>query len=108
MASPGTLDRLPIIDIAPFLNSDPGDAEKRVSTAAAIHSACLEYGFFYLNIEAFVDSSVPEELAQLGRQFFLLPQNEKDGLSMKNQDFARGERHRCISAADLLLVLLVS
>jgi len=105
MASSGTLDRLPIIDIAPFLNSDPGDSEKRVSTAAAIHSACLEYGFFYLNIEAFVDSSVPEELAQLGRQFFLLPQNEKDGLSLKNQDFARGERHRCISAADLLLLV---
>lgn len=94
MASSGTLDRLPIINIAPFLNSGPGNSENRISTAAAIHSACLEYGFFYLDIEAFVDPSVPEELAQLGRQFFSLPQEEKDDLSLKNQDFARGKRHR--------------
>jgi len=90
MPSTGTLDRLPIIDIAPFLNSDPDDSDKRVATAAAIHRACLEYGFFYLNIEAYVSSSVPEELTQLGRQFFSLPQEEKDKLSLKNQDFARG------------------
>ena len=102
MSSPGTLASLPIIDIAPFLNPD---SENRVSTAAAIHSACLEYGFFYLNIEAFVDPSVPEELAQLGRQFFLQPQEEKDDLSLKNQDFARGERHRCIGAARFLLLV---
>jgi isopenicillin N synthase-like dioxygenase len=99
MSSPGTLASL---DIAPFLNPD---SENRVSTAAAIHSACLEYGFFYLNIEAFVDPSVPEELAQLGRQFFSLPQEKKDDLSLKNQDFARGERHRCIGAACLLLLV---
>jgi isopenicillin N synthase-like dioxygenase len=97
MPSPGSLDRLPIIDIAPFLNSDPANSDKRIATAAAIHSACVEYGFFYLNIEAYVSSSVPEELAQLGRQFFSLPQEEKDELSLKNQDFARGKCHLGIS-----------
>jgi len=86
-------DRLPIIDIAPFLNSDPDNSDQRVATAAAIHRACVEYGFFYLNIEAYASSSVPEELTQLGRQFFSLPQEEKDKLSLKNQDFARGTYH---------------
>jgi isopenicillin N synthase-like dioxygenase len=90
MASPGTRDRLPIIDIAPLLNSDQRNAELRATTAKALHSACVEYGFFYLNIEAYVNSSEPEELSLLGRQFFSLPQAEKDQLSLKNQDYARG------------------
>ena len=59
-------------------------------TAKALHSACIEYGFFYLNIEAYVNFSEPEELSLLGRQFFSLPQAEKDQLSLKNQDYARG------------------
>ncbi|KAF8798792.1 Clavaminate synthase-like protein [Phlegmacium glaucopus] len=83
-------DRLPIIDIVPLLNSDPKNTEQRVTTAKALHSACIEYGFFYLNIEAYVDPSEPEELALLGKQFFSLPQAEKDQLSLKNQDYARG------------------
>ena len=90
MSFPGTRDRLPIIDVAPLLNSDPKNTELRVATAKALHSACIEYGFFYLNIEAYVNSSEPEELSLLGRQFFSLPQAEKDQLSLKNQDYARG------------------
>ncbi|KAF5377963.1 hypothetical protein D9615_006707 [Tricholomella constricta] len=81
---------LPIIDIAPFLNQDSKDAKLRASTAAALHKACIEYGFFYLDISAYVDPAVPEHLTQLGRQFFALPQEEKDALSLKNQDYARG------------------
>ncbi|CAA7261398.1 unnamed protein product [Cyclocybe aegerita] len=87
---PATLDQLPIIDIAPLLSSDPLDADKRAATSAALHSACVEYGFFYLKIDAFVDLSEPAELALLGRQFFGLPQEEKDKLALKNQDNARG------------------
>ena len=90
MSFPGTRDRLPIIDVAPLLNSDPKNTELRVTTAKALHSACIEYGFFYLNIEAYVNPSEPEELSLLGRQFFSLPQAEKDQLSLKNQDYARG------------------
>ncbi|KAF8908967.1 hypothetical protein CPB84DRAFT_1813218 [Gymnopilus junonius] len=90
MSSSGILNALPIIDIAPFLNFDPADAPKREATAAALHSACVEYGFFYLNIKAYVDPSEPEELARLAREFFALPQEEKDMLSLKNQDSARG------------------
>ena len=94
MTSPGTRDRLPIIDIAPLLNSDQRGTELRATTAKALHSACVEYGFFYLNIEGYVNSSEPEELSLLGRQFFSLPQAEKDQLSLKNQDYARGT-HPC-------------
>ena len=94
MSFPGTRNRLPIIDVAPFLNSSPKNTELRVTTAKALHSACIEYGFFYLNIEAYVKPSEPEELSLLGRQFFSMSQAEKDQLSLKNQDFARGT-HSC-------------
>ncbi|KAJ3513036.1 hypothetical protein NLJ89_g3174 [Agrocybe chaxingu] len=87
---PAALDQLPIIDTAPLLSSDPQDEDKRAATSAALHSACVEYGFFYLKIDTFVDPSEPAELALLGRQFFALPQEEKDKLALKNQDNARG------------------
>jgi isopenicillin N synthase-like dioxygenase len=83
------MESLPIIDLAPFLNSDPSDSN-RMATAAALHSACVDFGFFYLDISALVDPSEPEELARLASQFFALPQEEKDKLSLKNQDYARG------------------
>lgn len=80
---------LPIIDISPYLEGQ--DHHGRVSVAAALHSACLEYGFFYLNIEKYIDPSVPEELTRLAREFFALPQDEKDSIALKNEDNARGQ-----------------
>ncbi|RDB14799.1 hypothetical protein Hypma_016232 [Hypsizygus marmoreus] len=88
--SPAKANGLPIIDIAPFLNDDPAGADLRGSTAAALHKACVEYGFFYLDISKYADRSVPEHLTDLAREFFALPQEEKDKLAMKNQDHARG------------------
>lgn len=81
---------LPIIDIKPWLNQDPADREKRAEISATLHKACVDYGFFYLNIESFVGPSQPEELAKLARAFFGLPQKEKDKLALHNQDYARG------------------
>lgn len=89
--SASKLSQLPIIDIAPFLNDGPEDAEARLATSAALHRACVEFGFFYLNIQAYVDPSEPEELARLGKEFFGLPQEEKDKIALKNQDYARGK-----------------
>ncbi|KAJ7863128.1 Clavaminate synthase-like protein [Mycena olivaceomarginata] len=66
---------LPIISIAPWL---------------PLHEACLEFGFFYLDLSEFVDPAVPEELTTLARQFFALPQEEKDKISLSHQDYARG------------------
>jgi isopenicillin N synthase-like dioxygenase len=81
---------LPIINIVPFLNNQPKDAVLQEKTAAALHKACIEYGFFYLDISAYVDASVPETLVDLAREFFALPQEEKDKLALANEDHARG------------------
>jgi isopenicillin N synthase-like dioxygenase len=80
--------KLPIIDITPYLSD--GNAEARSSTSNAIHAACIEYGFFYLDISKYIDLSEPEELTRLAREFFGLPQSEKDKISLKNEDQARG------------------
>ena len=85
------IKQLPIIDVSPFLSDDPADAPKRLAASAALHQACVEFGFFYLNIRAYVDDSETEELARLAKEFFRMPQSEKDKLSLKNQDYARGE-----------------
>jgi isopenicillin N synthase-like dioxygenase len=79
---------LPIIDISPYL--DGQDPHGRVSVSAALHSACLDYGFFYLDISKYADPAEPEELTRLAREFFALPQNEKDKIALKNEDHARG------------------
>jgi isopenicillin N synthase-like dioxygenase len=79
---------LPIIDIAPWV--DGHDPKGRLSTAAAIHAACLEFGFFYLDVSSFVAPEEPKELSRLARDFFGLPQEEKDKISLSNQDHARG------------------
>jgi isopenicillin N synthase-like dioxygenase len=79
---------LPIIDIAPWIEGH--DHKGRLSTAAAIHAACLEYGFFYLDITSYIDPSEPQELSRLAHQFFDLPEEEKEIISLNNQDHARG------------------
>jgi isopenicillin N synthase-like dioxygenase len=79
---------LPVIDIAPWVEGH--DHKGRLSTAAAIHAACLEFGFFYLDITSYVDPREPEELSRLAREFFSLPPEEKEKISILNQDHARG------------------
>jgi isopenicillin N synthase-like dioxygenase len=81
---------LPIIDIAPWVNGDDHKDSDRLSAAAAIHDACLEYGFFYLDITSFVAPEEPEELSRLAHEFFGLPQEEKDKISLNKEDRARG------------------
>ncbi|KAG2010065.1 2OG-Fe(II) oxygenase [Coprinopsis cinerea AmutBmut pab1-1] len=88
--SASKISQLPIINIAPFLNDNPNDEPQRLAASQALHRACVEFGFFYLNLEAFIDPKEPEELTRLGREFFGLPQEEKDKLALRNQDYARG------------------
>ena len=89
------LRTLPIIDISPWVHpaSDKhrGHCGGRASTAAALHAACLTYGFFYLDISSYVDEGEMEELASLARKFFALPDDVKERLALANQDGARGE-----------------
>jgi hypothetical protein len=85
---------LPIISISPYLrdsDSSPSQLEARQAVASALHRACLEYGFFYLDISAYVDPRDPMELTELAREFFSSPQEVKDKISIANQDYARGE-----------------
>jgi isopenicillin N synthase-like dioxygenase len=79
---------LPIIHIAPWIEGH--DHKGRLSTAAAIHAACLEFGFFYLDVSSYVDPREPEELARLAHEFFSLPTEEKESISISKQDHARG------------------
>ncbi|KAJ7780650.1 hypothetical protein DFH07DRAFT_437667 [Mycena maculata] len=85
-----TMSSLPIIDIRPYLSPNHGNAAARRATSQALHDACLQFGFFYLDLSAYVDPAVPEELATLARRFFRLPQADKDKLALSNQDNARG------------------
>jgi isopenicillin N synthase-like dioxygenase len=80
---------LPIIDISPYLTD--GNVEARKRTASALHAACVEYGFFYLDLSKYIDATQPEELTSLARAFFALAQEEKDKITLANQDGARGE-----------------
>ena len=90
--SASRVSQLPIIDLAPLLNDNPEDEEKRQATSEALHRACVQFGFFYLNIESLVDPKEPEQLAELGREFFSRPPDEKDAIALKNQDGARGKQ----------------
>lgn len=80
---------LPIISIAPYFSPTAAAAE-REAVSQALHAACRDHGFFYLDISCFVDESETAELSKLARQFFFLPQEEKDRISIRHGDLARG------------------
>ncbi|KAF9242601.1 hypothetical protein BU15DRAFT_43907 [Melanogaster broomeanus] len=82
--------QLPIINITPCLDVHSANSAEREAVSKALHSACVEYGFFYLDISQYVELTEAEELTQLAREFFALPQAEKDKISLKHQDYARG------------------
>ena len=82
------LSSLPVIHIAPYLTDSDGHG--RLSTSAALHSACKEFGFFYLDLTGFATSEETEELGRLAREFFALPSEEKNKIHIGLQDSARG------------------
>ncbi|KAG8993147.1 hypothetical protein FRB94_010991 [Tulasnella sp. JGI-2019a] len=92
---------LPIISIAPYVDRSKSSDADRNATASALHVACRDYGFFYLDITSFAQSDQIEELLGLAREFFALPQAEKDRISIRNQDQARGGKADNHEAIDL-------
>jgi isopenicillin N synthase-like dioxygenase len=86
---------LPIVDLSSYLESDfsypPSD--KQLACSAAIHSACLEFGFFYIT-----GLGIPQrdydEVLELSKAFFDLPEEVKGELSITSDtngtDGARG------------------
>ncbi|KAG8933205.1 hypothetical protein FRC02_012279 [Tulasnella sp. 418] len=88
---------LPVISIEPYINRDdssPANIADRQRTSKALHEACRDVGFFYLDVSSFVDieneGSEGKELMRLARAFFGLEQEQKDTISIRNQDNARG------------------
>ncbi|KAH9864084.1 hypothetical protein J1614_010017 [Plenodomus biglobosus] len=87
-------NRLPIIDISPFL-SPTATQEARKATATALNAACLDYGFFYLTGHG-IPLSKLNQIIDLARQFFALPLAEKmaikrfDAGGPEGGDSARG------------------
>ena len=85
---------LPIIDISPWLDTTKtGRNGDRQATSAAIHAACIQYGFFYLDVSSFVDSAETDELVSLARNFFSLPEDIKDKYALRYEDGARGQQY---------------
>ncbi|BGP38578.1 hypothetical protein JCM10450v2_002527 [Rhodotorula kratochvilovae] len=81
---------LAIIDLSPFLSPTPDTAARR-TTAAQLHSACLEYGFFYCTgFESVVSEADMRESLDVAREFFARPEAEKAALRIKPGDGARG------------------
>lgn len=62
-----------------------------MSVSKALHEACRDFGFFYLDATSFVSVEERDELVRLAREFFALPQEQKDKISIANEDLARGE-----------------
>ena len=79
---------LPVVHLAPYLKD--GDGHGRLSMSAALHAACREFGFFYLDLAGFATPEETEELATLAREFFALPSEVKDQIHLSLQDNARG------------------
>lgn len=86
------LSSLPVIHIAPYLTDD--SARGRRSTSAALHAACRDIGFFYLDLTGFATPDETEELGRLAREFFALPSEEKNKIHLGLQDNARGAYHK--------------
>jgi len=82
------LASLPVIRIAPYLTEKQGHG--RLSTSAALHAACKEFGFFYLDLTGFATPEETAELGRLAREFFALPTEEKKKIHLGLQDNARG------------------
>ncbi len=80
------LDKIPVIDIGPFLN---GDAAARRAVAQRIGEAARDIGFFYI-----VNHGVPGELVDAvyaqSRRFFALPAEAKAQIAIENSACHRG------------------
>ena len=80
------MDRIPVIDIAPFLG---GAAGGRVSVPAAIREAAERIGFFAIDGHG-VPRTTMDALYPEAHAFFSLPFEEKQRLAPPRPDYPRG------------------
>lgn len=74
------LDRLPIIDISPFMGD--GTAQDRARVGREIRKACIDVGFFYLSGHG-IPALELDEAIEWGHRFFELPLEQKMVLHTK-------------------------
>ena len=86
------MTELPVISIQPYLPSTSHlyTEEDRLQSAKAIHIACKDVGFFFLDVQGFLQKDEMDEVLNLGRQFFASSQEEKDSIGLKESDGVRG------------------
>jgi len=70
--------QLPIIDVAPLFGTDRAS---RARTVEAIGAACRSHGFFYASGHG-IAATILERLDAASREFFALPQAEKNAIAM--------------------------
>ncbi|OZJ02418.1 hypothetical protein BZG36_04768 [Bifiguratus adelaidae] len=81
-------ESLPTVDISPFL-TETGSPKDRAQTVNSLHQACKDVGFFYLVGHGVSEEEMNRSL-DLGKQFFHLPEEAKQVLSIGKNDHARG------------------
>src|SRR5438874_362097 len=85
---------LPLIDISPFLPSNPFNAQARKACAMEIFDACTSAGFFYLTNHGIPKSQTDAVLSQ-GRDFFLnSSMDEKNAIVRKKVGVGDGDGAR--------------
>ncbi len=68
------LERLPVIDLKPFVDGGPLAERQRV--ARELRDACVNIGFFYLTGHGIAGAELDEAIRQ-GHRFFALPEEER-------------------------------
>ncbi|GAA6061896.1 hypothetical protein JCM10212_004714 [Sporobolomyces blumeae] len=91
MPSTSSSASLPVIDLSPFLVPRPDDREARRATAQRAHRAIVDFGFFYLTgIDSLVSLEEMDDVLDVAKQFFDLPDEDKRAYAIKPGDGARG------------------
>jgi len=80
-----TSAELPVIDFALL----SGDQHQQKQSREKLSQAAREVGFFYL-INHGIDRALSDEVQQVARQFFALPQADKSAVRMANSPHFRG------------------
>ena len=83
---PKAIDRVPLIDLAASFSPDPAG---RREAAAFIRAACRDIGFFYIENHG-VPRATLDDILDLARTFFALPDAEKRKVHIRNSPCSRG------------------
>lgn len=78
---------IPIIDLTKSFSSSIAD---RQAVAQEINEACTKVGFFYITGHGIPKEVCADTLKLAHRFFHELPQESKDGIHVKNNDYFRG------------------